>query len=253
MLQRTYGFRPSPIDPRNLVTKVSVGASPAECDPRGQASAPSVVDQLQIGSCTANAFRTALLRALLVSGQKPYEEPSRLHIYGGERTLAGDFSTDAGAEGHDAFRFARKFGVAYESAWPYGDGSTLNSAADYRHAQGYEAKFRIKQYSHPHPDTETFKTVLWAGKYICFGFTVYEGFESEAVAKSGIVPLPKRGEQVLGGHEVCAVGYVLVNGEFYFVCQNSWGTDWGQDGFFLFPESYMFGYGTSDWRCIDTV
>jgi C1A family cysteine protease len=255
MHQHVYSWRPSPPDPRNLVTSltdIQVADAPAEYDPRGGAAAPSVVDQLQIGSCTANAFRTALVRALLCAGQTP-PEPSRLHIYGGERSMEGDFPRDAGAIGHDAFKFARKQGIAADSVWPYGDGSTFASQPDYETAQESTAKAKIKQYSHPHPDAQTFKAVLASCRYICFGFSVYESFESQAVADTGIVPLPKRGEQLLGGHEVCAVGYLTHEGKPYFICQNSWGTEWGQGGFFLMPPEYLLGYGTSDWRCIDAV
>jgi C1A family cysteine protease len=251
-MHRRYTWRPSPPDPRNFVTEVSGAKPPAEYDPRSQADAPSVVDQLQIGSCTANAFRTALRRALLIAG-KDTGEVSRLHIYGGERTMEGSFPEDAGAIGHDSFKFARKQGIAHEEAWPYGDGSSFDSQTDYRTAQAASGKVRITQYSHPHPDADTFKAVLSSGRYICFGFNVYEKFESKEVDASGIVPLPRRGEQLLGGHEVCAVGYLNIDGDLYFICQNSWGTSWAQDGFFLMPEAYVFGFGTSDWRCIDAV
>ena len=39
------------------------------------------------------------------------------------------------------------------------------------------------------------------------GFTVYDSFESNEVAKTGILPLPSPGEKVLGGHCVLVVGY----------------------------------------------
>jgi C1A family cysteine protease len=256
MHQYAYSWRPSPADPRNFITDVpdqAIAAAPSEYDPRGQSTAPGVVDQLRIGSCTGNAFRTALRRALMLAGLDTGVDVSRLHIYGGERSLEGSFPRDAGAIGHDAFKFARKFGIAHEPVWPYGDGSTFASVADYRTAQDAPEKVRIKQYSHPHPDAETFKAVLSGGKYICFGFYVYEGFESAEVAQSGMVPLPVRGERLLGGHEVVAVGYLIHEGRLYFIVQNSWGTGWGQDGFCLFPAEYLFGYGTSDWRCIDAV
>lgn len=260
-MNRQYTFRPSPIDPRNIITDVPdshIAAAPEQYDPTGLflggkgITIPGVVDQLQIGSCTANAFRTVLLRALIAAGIQP-QEVSRLHIYGGERTMEGTFPEDSGAIGHDAFKFARKFGIAYEPSWPYGDGSTFNVEADYQRAQNAEARYFVKQYSHPHPDVETFKAVLSGGKYIAFGFTVYAAFESEAVNSSAIVPLPRRGERVLGGHEVCAVGYMLREGKLFFIVQNSWGTSWAKKGFCLFPADYLLGYGTSDWRCVDSI
>jgi C1A family cysteine protease len=62
-----------------------------------------------------------------------------------------------------------------------------------------------------------------------FGFTVYESFESNSVAKkSGIVPMPSSSEKVMGGHCVVAVGYD--NATRTFIIRNSWGTGWGQKG-----------------------
>jgi len=39
------------------------------------------------------------------------------------------------------------------------------------------------------------KRALMSGFPFVFGFTVYESFESEEVAKTGMVPMPKEGEK----------------------------------------------------------
>jgi hypothetical protein len=46
---------------------------------------------------------------------------------------------------------------------------------------------------------------LAEGYPFVLGFTVYESFESDTVAQTGIVPMPRSGEQVLGGHCVVAL------------------------------------------------
>ncbi|MDE2106794.1 MAG: hypothetical protein KGL39_56790, partial [Patescibacteria group bacterium] len=132
-------------------------------------------------------------------------------------------------------------------------GSTFASRIDYRFAQASGDKVRIQEYSHPYPDVPTFKAVLASGRYICFGFPVYERLESPEVRATGILPVPERGERLLGGHEVCIVGYVIYEGELWFLVQNSWGTAFGLGGFLLMPPEYVLGYGSSDWRCIDQV
>jgi C1A family cysteine protease len=63
---------------------------------------------------------------------------------------------------------------------------------------------------------------LASGYPFVFGFTVYESFESDTVAQTGIVPMPAQGEQVLGGHCVVAVGYD--DTQRRFIVRNSWGT-----------------------------
>jgi len=50
---------------------------------------------------------------------------------------------------------------------------------------------------------------------------VYQSFESDAVAKSGDVPMPGPSEKIMGGHAVVAVGYD--DSTQRFIVRNSWG------------------------------
>jgi C1A family cysteine protease len=89
------------------------------------------------------------------------------------------------------------------------------------------------------PQTEMgLQNVLAAGYPISFGFTVYESFESD-VGSDGIVPMPQPDERTLGGHAVVAIGYKHIRGQLYFECRNSWGPDWGDEGYFWLPAGYV--------------
>jgi len=81
------------------------------------------------------------------------------------------------------------------------------------------------------------KTCLASGFPFVFGFSVYESFESESVAKTGKAPMPKKGEKMLGGHAVMAVGYDDAQGRF--IVRNSWGPKWGMEGYFSIPYNYL--------------
>jgi C1A family cysteine protease len=67
--------------------------------------------------------------------------------------------------------------------------------------------------------------------------TVYESFESQAVAQSGQVPMPAPNEQTVGGHAVLAVGYD--DTKQVFLVRNSWGSGWGMQGYFTLPYAYL--------------
>jgi C1A family cysteine protease len=41
---------------------------------------------------------------------------------------------------------------------------------------------------------------------------------------------------VLGGHAVLVAGYE--NSQSRFICRNSWGTEWGMNGYFAIPYAY---------------
>jgi C1A family cysteine protease len=92
-------------------------------------------------------------------------------------------------------------------------------------------------------DPTQFKGCLASGYPFVFGFTVYESFESQQVAKSGHAPMPASGEKVLGGHAVVAVGYD--DASQWFIVRNSWGTGWGMAGYFTLPYAYLSQPGLS--------
>jgi len=77
-----------------------------------------------------------------------------------------------------------------------------------------------------------------------FGFSVYESFESDAVAKSGVLDLPAPGEKQVGGHAVVGVGYDDATKRI--LVRNSWGPAWGQAGYFTMPYDYVNNRNLSD-------
>jgi C1A family cysteine protease len=93
------------------------------------------------------------------------------------------------------------------------------------------------QYAAINQDLVSLKSCLAAGYPFVFGFSVYDSFESAAVAATGIVPLPDVStEELLGGHAVMACGYN--DAKQVFIVRNSWG-EWGNNGYFTLPYSYM--------------
>jgi len=72
---------------------------------------------------------------------------------------------------------------------------------------------------------------------VIVGIQIYDAFESNEVAKTGYIPMPKKNEKCAGGHEVLIVGYD--DEEEYYELLNSWGSDWGDQGFFYLPYDYM--------------
>ena len=80
-------------------------------------------------------------------------------------------------------------------------------------------------------------TCLADGYPFIFGFAVYESFESQKVVRTGVVPMPRKAERMLGGHAVLAVGFDQQKKRF--LVRNSWGEKWGQKGYFTMPYKYL--------------
>lgn len=209
--RRWFGLRAAPL--------------PKKVDLR--AKCPPVFDQGQIGSCTANALSGAMgfLHPGLVG--------SRLFIYWNERNLEGTVDQDAGAQIRDGVKTLAKIGVCPEREWPYKvtKFKTKPPASCYADA----AQHTIAAYQRV-TGLDAMLHCLAEGFPFVFGFTVYDGFEGEEVAKTGILDMPARGEKNLGGHAVLAVGYDRASERF--LVRNSWGKDWGIGGYFTMPFEY---------------
>ncbi len=87
-------------------------------------------------------------------------------------------------------------------------------------------------------------TQIAAGFPVVFGFTAYESFDSDEVAKTGVVNMPLSGEPLLGGHAVLAVGYDDVAKRI--IARNSWSPAWGMKGYFTMPYAYLTNRNLSD-------
>lgn len=206
-----------------------------------------VYDQQQLGSCTAHAIAAALQHEQ--HRQKlPLVMPSRLFIYYNERAKEHSIRQDGGAQIRTGIKSVAKLGVCPEDMWPY-DGTPYPPNQKFAMRPPGSAFTVAKQHRAVDyarvPQTETsVRQCLALGFPIVFGFTVYEAFESEAVAKSGILSLPHPDEKPLGGHAVLCVGYDVVRR--MFIVRNSWGPEWGVAGAFALPFDYLLNSDLAD-------
>lgn len=218
-------------------------ALPAAADLRG-ANMPPVYDQGQLGSCTANAIAGAVEFEQTKQGLKAFM-PSRLFVYYNERAMEGTISSDSGAMIRDGFKVLNTLGVCEEHFWPYHTSDsrwyTKPTAASYRFALRHKS---VTYMSLNNQDLNALKSCLAAGFPFVFGFSVYDAFESDKVAQTGILNLPARSENMVGGHAVLCVGYDDATKRF--IVRNSWGASWGQKGYFTMPYSYMTNANLAD-------
>jgi len=234
-----YGWIPDIPDQRDhlyAAPPAFLTALPPSTDLR--AGCPTVYDQGQLGSCTANAIGGAIEFDRLLQKLTDFV-PSRLFIYYNERVIEGTLNSDSGAQIRDGIKTVASQGVCPEPEWPYDIAKFTQkpSAKAYTDA----VTDRAISYQSLVQDLNQMKGCLASGYPFVFGFTVYESFETAAVAKSGHAPMPGSGERVIGGHAVMAVGYD--DASQWFLVRNSWGTGWGLAGYFTLPYSYLIQPG----------
>lgn len=196
---------------------------------------PPVYDQGQLGSCTANAIAAAIEFDRMKEDKTPIFIPSRLFIYYNERSIEGTVNSDSGAQIRDGIKTVGAQGVCPETEWPYdiAQFETPPPANCYQDALQYKAIL----YQRLTNDLDQMRGCLASGSPFVFGMTVYQSFESQAVAQSGQVPMPSPDEQTIGGHAIMAVGYD--DTQQVFLVRNSWGTTWGMQGYFTLPYAYL--------------
>lgn len=202
-----------------------------------RAKMPPVYDQGQLGSCTANASGGAVQYEQIKHGMANWPI-SRLFQYWNTRSLEGSTGYDSGGTIADAVKALAVWGFCPETMWPYNISRFTRRApaSCYRYARGNEIP--TVGYAKVAQNATAMKAALAAGNPIIVGFTVFESFESQAVAAGGMVPMPNTAtEQVLGGHAVLIVGYNDATQRW--IVRNSWGAGWGDKGYFYMPYQYF--------------
>ena len=237
-MRKRYNWLPDLPDNRDFIYKRLPIALPTHVDLRPFCS--PVEDQGQLGSCTGNAIVGAM-EMLENIGKQVFVDLSRLFVYYNERAMEGTIKQDAGAAIRDGIKTLAVNGVCTEALWPYVISKFKNKPTVKCFKDGLTRKVAVYQRLNTLADM---KNCLATGFPFVFGFSVYESFESDAVAKTGIVPMPAKGEKLLGGHAVLAVGYDDATQRF--IVRNSWGPGWGMSGYFTIPYDYLANRNLSD-------
>jgi C1A family cysteine protease len=218
-----------------------------------------VEDQGELGSCTAHAA-VGIVEYFERKAFGKHLDASRLFLYKVTRNLL-HWTQDTGAFLRTTMGALVLFGLPPEEHWPYvpRDFDKEPPAFCYAFAQNYQA-IRYVRLDPPGTTEEALlsriKSHLARGLPAMFGFTVYQSIDQAKT--TGKIPFPTRGERILGGHAVAAVGYdddltiENTSGETpstqgALLVRNSWGTAWGDEGYGFLPYDYVLKGQAVDW------
>ena len=203
---------------------------------------PEVFNQGAAGSCTGQSAGGACKYILQRQNAKTIFTPSRLFIYYNGRSYEGTTEVDNGSQIRDVIKGIAHFGFCHEETWPYDITMVTTKPSSEAYVEGLT--HQALTYARVSQNLQQLKGCIASGYTFIFGFSVFDSFESDEMSKSGILPMPKASEGMIGGHAVYAFGYdddyVLpwgAKGVFYI--RNSWGENWGLKGNFLMPYDYI--------------
>jgi hypothetical protein len=181
-----------------------------------------VQNQQSCGSCVAFGTVSALEAVIQIElGQQIDIDLSEAHLF-----YCGGGSCSQGWTISKSVNYIESFGIPQESCFPYTPRQTdCDETCPDWETQAIKLLdgSRIK-YSFP-PSIDNIQKALIEHGPLITSFTVYDDFFSY---NSGVYI--QTSDRVAGGHAVAIVGYD--NTEKYWICKNSWGSNWGENGFF---------------------
>jgi len=241
----SFQWQPDKLDTRDYRYTVTQKVSSNVVDLRSYCS--PIENQGSLGSCTGQAIAGAI--ELLNKRNRKPTDVSRLFIYYYERLLLGTVNYDSGAYIRDGIKATNHYGASLESYWPYDIRKFKQEPIS--EAKTDALKRKVTRYERV-LDFNGCIDALSNGYPVIMGFRVYDSFMSKNVAKTGIMPYPNtKREKLLGGHAVLLVGYNKT--KKVFIARNSWGTNWGDKGYFYMPFDVIKPNMSSDYWIIKSV
>jgi C1A family cysteine protease len=205
-----------------------------------------IEDQGDTNSCVAHAVAGAY-EYWIKKASHQEKHVSRLFVYFNARWRDGSQDKDDGSVIQLAMEGLSSFGACAESLWPFDPKLTLKQPSAEAYKDG--ATYRVHDMAQAPLQLEVWKQALAEGKPIVFGCEVFDSFD-DCCQQGGVVTIPAPGDVARAthsGHSMCAVGYS--DSENVFIVRNSWGTDWGDDGYCYIPYAYLMSDKFNDGDC----
>lgn len=215
-----------------------VTVTPASLDWRNNGGnfVTPVRNQGGCGSCWAFAVTAALESNQLIAQNKP-----GINLDLSEQVMVSCSGAGSCSGGYPtlASLFARDTGLPLESCYSYTgtNGSCSNACANWQ-----ENTYKFGRYFSVPKTVEDIKTALLTYGPLSTVFDVYQDFFSY---RTGVYSYTSG--SYVGGHAVIIIGYD--DPGQYFIAKNSWGSGWGEGGYFRIAYSELnsivgFGQGT---------
>ena len=195
-----------------------------------------VENQSELGSCVANATVGALEMRRIYGGLT-HVDLSRLFVYFNARIAHQATNLDDGTYIRLALVSLSKMGVCPEDLCPYDTSQVFVRPTwkAYRKAYAYKIDKYYKIMSTGSRRIDDIVTALKGHCPVMFGAKVWNYFKR--IKSDGEVDMPRMNDVLAGTHAMLIVG--VKQKERKFIVRNSWGEDWGDDGYCYLGYDYF--------------
>lgn len=213
----------------------------------------AIQDQETLGSCVAHGVGGAVRAKNSMDGIPDPKFLDRLITYWGARAYIGLTHEDSGSHIRDAFRFINKAGFLpeEESFNGYDVSKFKDGPTDTEKSQMFDQKdkgqgqvryYRITEQGASR--TYALKLAMTNGGFPVIGTETTYAFLDYT---KGVLAKPAEADTKTGGHAFMLCGYT----PDYAIAANSWGKDWGEDGFMRISWDYIEWDQTRDIWVVD--
>lgn len=204
-----------------------------------------IKNQGQIGACTVFSI-ASIYEYILKKNVQTEIDLSESFVYYNVRHAEGKEYEDTGSSFQDVIKSMGEQGICTESLHPYS-----NSISEVPSEEAYSDGMtrRIVKALNVNIKEEDIKSAIQEGYPVAVSLKIYESFHTT----KGFVERPTEEELKsadYGHHAMVVVGYA--DDSKLFVVRNSWGEDFGDDGYCYIPYSYICDPDLNRIACIVT-
>lgn len=199
------------------------------------------------GACTAFVL-TAIYEYILKTNNAQDSDLSESFVYYNARKKKDQTHLDSGSNFHDSIGSLMESGVCTESLFPY-DPGVFNKEPG-REAYEDGASRLVKKALNVNTDIDDIRSALAEGYPVGISLKVFDSFPE---TMNGFIHRPGKDElknEKPGNHAMVICGYS--DEQRVFIVRNSWGTDFGENGYCYLPYSYIIDDNLLNMACIIT-
>ncbi len=242
-----------------LISPVS-GQLPDAVDHRNDGTEGPIKDQGQVGSCTSFSLSSAMDNG--IRRQNKGDTMSSMHIWSHYGYPAMQSAANATLD----------HAIAPWATWPYderiaceldqsgepgdcgpynppvtqGAGPSDPKVQASEHAADAAGVWKVTEFDTSPTDTNSIATLLAAGEDVWFSMDIGNSWMNP----NGDTIADWDNNSIDGGHAVLFSGYRHVNGQRQFLVHNSWGNEWGNNGYAYISEAMVSQFTKTAYKVV---